>query len=239
MNKEKLGKRFWLWVGLAVVGAGALTYFGLKIYSNNKTAPTFSPTPINSVAAASPSAKSTSSPNANQSPAPTPTPTPTATATATATSTPIQVNNFQLTLGKNADCVPTVAFQLPQGYLAETAGGEPSTGGAIYANIGTRKELDNSDPSAWIGALAYTATYDYQPIQCVNPAYSSPEDYAQRNNIANYSSISVDGMAAIQFTGADGKKRTVVRKSDKNIVEIVLNRNDDVYQSILNSLEFK
>lgn len=115
------------------------------------------------------------------------------------------------------------------------------TGGAIWGGIGTEKERNGADYSIFISALAYSAPMNYQTIVCVSPPYSNLQDYASRNNIANYSSLTANGIPAIQYSSVDGKKHTVVRNSDKNIIDIVLNKSSatDVYDIILNSFQFK
>ncbi|MCL5406903.1 MAG: hypothetical protein M1429_00160 [Patescibacteria group bacterium] len=225
--------RTWLWVVLAtvLVLGGGFTYWYNK---GNKSivSPTTSPTPTKSATVSpSTSARTTTTPTGNQTPS--------------ATSTPaVETKSFEATIPStntgSLDCNITISFKYPSNLLVRRTGGTPMVGGATWLEVYTEGAY-SSDNSIIISAGSADVHTDYSPVTCATPPYEDLKNYALRNNISDYNSLTLNGSPAIQWVKS-GRNHTAIQNTSKDIVTIDLKTDStesSAYDIVINSMKIR
>ncbi len=235
MNQQKFGVRLWLWIALGVAILIGLGY-AIWSYSGGKTTTTIT----------SPSPTAVTSPTGETSPTPIPTGTGGTVGTPTPTTIPtVETKNWNDTLGPTEiSCVPKITFNYPVNFVVAAEGGTPMVGQAKWLNIYQQGQERSEFTNNWIriAAASYTAQTNYSPITCVDPSYENLTDYATRNDVTDYSPLTINGKQAIQFIDASSKKVVAIMNDDKNVVTISINPDSSystVFDIIANSFQFR
>ena len=109
-------------------------------------------------------------------------------------------------------------------------------GGAAWLEI-----YQSNTKSIFIDNSSADIHSDYSPATCATPGYESLSDFATRKNISNYTSITINGLSAIQYTMSGQRKATSIQNSNKKVVTVsaeVDSSNSDAYDIIINSVSF-
>lgn len=223
----------WTLIGVILIGGGFLFWYFSKNKSSGTTATT-SPTATKSAAVSpgtTPTAtksSSTTGGTGSQTAAPSSTSTPTVETKNSEESIPFRSPSSLI-------CNLTVSFKYPTDFSVRRTGGTPMVGGAAWLEI-----YQSNAKSIFVSNSSADVNTDYSPVTCATPDYENLADYATRENISNYSSLTINSLSAIQYTLYD-QKVTAIQNSNKKVVTVyaeIDSSNSAAYDIIINSISF-